>query len=535
MKNSPEIQWLSDRWDLPPEAIPAVRAWLEAEASGSTACAIEPPACGWGRAAGTDDSPLIVVENEGAVFLQSRRLFDAEREIARRLVELAARSSPQPRLDDLLPTLFSDPEESADQIRAARAALTHDLAIITGGPGSGKTYTLARILALLVATGVDPQSIRLTAPTGKAADRMKSAVALSLEDLPASIQKDGLIGAAERSSTIHSLLGYNPDSGMCRFRRDRPLACEVLIVDECSMVDVHVWRALLDALPESACLVLLGDPNQLESVGQGNVFAELVEGARLSTSPLHATHVHLTRSRRFRERPGIAALANALEDANPDAAIAALRKGAAGLEWLLPGTGRMSFHQLPPAVRTRLENIARAQSAEAAHDALGNVCVLAAQKEFFVGAKAVSLEIEHALAADPATRNQPVIVNRNDPETGLRNGSAGVIHRDDSGRRHAWFRTSGGALTPFPLARLPDFSPAWAITIHRSQGSEYDDVAVILPREESPLATRELVYTAITRARRNVFLFGDEATIRKAVETRSARAGLLGFHLRAPR
>lgn len=539
MNTPPEIQWLVERWNLPASAIPEVRKWLDAEANGSTACNVNLPADGWGDAASPADSqrpsPLLLVRHEGATFLQSRRLYHAEHGIAARLRALAVRTSPMGDLSNLLQTLFPDPAESADQIEATRIALTRDLAVITGGPGSGKTHTLARILALLVNEGLRPQEIRLAAPTGKAADRMKKAVVASLASLPPDLaaRTEDLAVVAGLSTTIHALLGYHPDSGSCRFNRDNPLPCSVVILDECSMIDVHLWSALLNALPESARLILLGDPNQLESVGQGNVFSDLVAAACQPACPLHKAHVHLTKSRRFQNRPGIASLAEALEKSDVDRAIATLRDADAGLEWTPVSSGRLSFNELPAEIRANLAAVARAGSPQEAHEALNAVCVLTAQREFFVGAKAMSRAIEAALGADPLTRNQPIIINRNDPETGLRNGSVGILHRDEDGRQHAWFPSANGTLTACPLSRLPEFSPAWAITIHRSQGSEFDNVAVILPRDDSPLATRELLYTAITRARKNVFLFGDEPTIRKAVTSQSPRTSLLAAKLLA--
>lgn len=532
-----DISWLQSRWQLPASRVPDILQYRQAEAQGSTACPVEDPA-DWGAAASetAPDSPLVLVRHKGRTFLQSRRLHRAEAGIARHIHRRAAAEfpeSPAEQLDRLFPGA-SSPDL---QREAARRAATRALTVITGGPGTGKTHTLARALALLAAGGIPTAQIRLAAPTGKAADRMKKAVADSLAGLDPSFHAltPDLTRIANAASTLHSLLGYHPGTGRCRFDALHPLPCAVLIVDECSMVDALLWHTLLDALAPDTRLVLLGDPNQLESVGQGSVFAEL---ARIAATggPLSACHVHLTEARRFRDRPAILALSHALENVDADAAERLLSEaddGAQGVSWIPSSGGPLPCTKFPGDILDALKTVARAPTPDAALEALGTVCVLTAQREFFVGAKAMSAAIDAHLSTLPEVRNHPVIINRNDPQTGLRNGSVGIIHTDDTGARRAFFRMVSGGLQEFSLARLPDHSPAWAITIHRSQGSEYDSVLVILPQETSPLATRELLYTAITRARHSVHIAGTLASIRKAVLTPSSRHTLLAAHLAA--
>jgi len=541
-KTLPEIEWLATEWGLPEEAFESVQKWMEAELGGSTAFPLGKPVSNWGKAAApagqASDAPLVLVSHNQKTFLQSRLLFETEQEIARRILELAKGESPCPDLEKQLTAIFPGAKPGDKQVAAARTAASRNLTLITGGPGTGKTYTLARILALLAGEDMPAGVIRLAAPSGKAADRMKSAIAQSLERLPDSYYKklDLLRRIAESSSTIHSLLGYRPDTGRCRFGRDNPLPCSVLILDECSMVDVHLWHALLEALPSGTRLILLGDPNQLTSVGQGNVFGEMARAASISSSPLHCAHVHLTEARRFKDRPDILAFARALENADAEKATDLLEKSQSleatnGLAWIGGGGGSLSCDSFPQPILSALERVAAAETPAAALAALGQVCILTAQREYFVGAMAMSQQIENFFQLKKDTRNHPVIINRNDPETGLRNGSVGVIHSASDGKRKAYFPAGDGSLKDFPLSKLPDYSPAWAITIHRSQGSEYEDVLVILPREESPMATRELLYTAITRAKHNVYVAGDLESVKKAALTPSNRTTLLGWAL----
>ena len=537
-----DIDWLQTKWGLPADGVKAVTELLHEESRGSTACRLESPVLDWGNAAAPAeeqcDAPIVIVKHKGQNFIQSRHLFLAEREIAERILELAVGITPAPNLADQVKAIFPGAAKGDLQVQGAITALTRNLALITGGPGTGKTYTLARILALLAHTGIPAGKIRLAAPTGKAADRMKKAVTQSLQELPESFSKNQgvLVRVAESSSTIHSLLGYHPGTGRCRFGTENPLPCSVLILDECSMVDVYLWRALLRALPATARLILLGDPNQLESVGQGNVFAELARAAASSSSPIHETQVHFTEARRFKDRPDILAFARALENSNAESAAALLENSRGGeskngLAWLETSGGALHCAGYPKPVLSTLEKVATAETPQAALDALGQVCILTAQREYLVGSMATSQEIEAFFSLNKEARNHPVIINRNDPETGLRNGTVGIIRSSSSGKRKAFFPSGDGTLKEFQLSKLPDYSPAWAITIHRSQGSEYDDVLVILPREESPMTTRELLYTAITRAKKNVYVAGDLGSVKKAALTSSSRTTLLASAL----
>lgn len=535
----PEIEWLIRRFDLPDESAEHARALLRAEAEGSTAVMV-PPDASWGPAAG-DNGPLHVVKTDSTAFLQSHRMFHAERAIASRLLAMASGETRLPSVEEYLTALFPDAKGTQLQAEAARVAAARRLALVTGGPGTGKTYTLARILTLFLETGIPPEAIRLAAPTGKAADRMRAAVADSLNGLPPRFEarRPDLAAVAGCSSTIHQLLGYNPHANSLRYHHSARLSCAALIVDECSMADTLLWAALLDALPDDARLVLLGDPNQLESVGQGAVFSELVQEASRHDSPLQACHVHLQTSHRFKDRPDLAELALALENRDGQRVANLLKANRGhgrgdGIAWI-ESSGK-SFpppERYPEPILQALRALATAPDPKTALAAMPSACVLTPQRNFFVGCRAVSAALDTYFARVPGAVNRPIIVEANDPESGLRNGQTGLIHISANGQRLAWFAGTDGKPKSFALARLPEHSPAWAITIHRSQGSEYDDVLVVLPREESPLSTRELLYTAVTRARRNVYIAGDlDAAIAAALNV-SGRVTLLAHHLRA--
>lgn len=527
----PEIDWLQSRWSLPDAAAKSVEALLEAHALGSTACPLDPAIKDWGRAAAapekSDATPLVLVEHHGVAFLQTRWFFEAEKKIAARLVEW--NSAPSiPVASENLARFFPDP---GDQQKAADLALSRQLSVITGGPGTGKTYTLARILALLIEGGCDPRSIQLAAPTGKAADRMRQAVDEASMGLDGHL-RSALCAAASTSKTLHSLLGHHPGKNSCAFHEGRRLPCDVLILDECSMIDTLLWQALLEALRDDCKLILLGDPNQLESVGRGSVFSVIA-----AAPALQAARQHLNRSRRFADRPAIAQLALAIENKNAAAALELLDSNPdascpQGLYWSASTNLSGIFGSLPAFVSGALESAAYATTPAESLAALSSVRFLSAHRSALAGPRSIESAIESLLAEkNPGRRilNRPVIIDRNDPETGLRNGEVGVVHTaaDDSRLVHFENREKG-----IPLSNLPAHSPAWGITIHRSQGSEYDNVIVLLPRDAgSPLATRELLYTAITRSKKNLFLFGPREVIARAIENPLERATLLSFQL----
>lgn len=547
---APHIEWFQSRWKLPEAAVPLLEQLVEAQANGSTALELPalPQPGAFGDAAlavepgatfAPSPRPMVILRQADTAYLQPWVYYKAERDIA---ASLRQRLQPAP-FTGIPPEILNPLFPPGKQRDAAQVALQSKLTLITGGPGTGKTYTIARILAALAQAGVDPAQIQMAAPTGKAADRMKSAVAESLATLPPAFQQwsAALACMAANSSTLHALLGYNPAKGRCRFVEENPLPCKVLIVDECSMVDVLLWNALLKAVHGDARLILVGDPNQLESVGQGNVFAEMVSQAASASSPLHPIWVHLTETRRFKDRPGIMALAEALGSRDGSRAAALLNdaketSAPTGIAWLESSDAHFRWEHFPPSIQTALNAIAHAPTPQAALQALQRVCILTAQRRYFIGALAMNASIaEHfsRTARDGAIPNQPIIINRNDPETGLKNGSVGVIASGPDGIRKAWFPGSSEGcetLKSYALAQLPEYSPAWVLTIHRSQGSEFEEVLVILPRKESPMATRELIYTAITRAKRTVYLAGDIEAVRKAAETGSPRLTLLGLH-----
>jgi exodeoxyribonuclease V alpha subunit len=512
----------------------------------------------------------LIVDADGRLYLQ--RYFDFERRLAARLV-LAAQAAPavidaaaRARLD----TLFAANEAGlagADWQKAAAAlALRGRLAVVSGGPGTGKTTTVVNLLACLVAQQPGCR-IALAAPTGKAAARMGEALRERAAHLPAELRAQ-LPGDA---TTVHRLLGVTPAGGRFVHHAGHPLAIDVLVVDEASMLDLALATRLLEAVPASARIVLLGDKDQLAAVESGAVFAELsaqmrlgpdcralIEGlcrlapgslaapADAKPGPLDDTVVWFTRNFRFAADSGIGRLAADVQGGRARAALAGLEAGADdSLRWIddaaaQPGAALLDalFDGYAPYLDALRRNAA---DPAAVTQAFGRFRVLCALRDGPRGVAAINDRLERqaraALAplqpdgADPRSPwfvGRPVMVLRNDPLLGLFNGDIGLTLPDGTGALAVVFKAAGGGFKALPPLRLPEHQGAFALTVHKAQGSEFDAVLVLLPQGRSPVLTRELLYTAVTRARRRVTLAGGTDAIGHAVLSPTRRrSGLL--------
>ena len=453
-------------------------------------------------------------------------------------------------VDAALATVFpSDPAAKDDapdlQREAARRALIHPVTVIAGGPGTGKTHTVAGILAaaLQVAAGRGlVLRAALAAPTGKAAARMQEAVQERVTAMAASgridaAQSEAILGV--QPTTIHRLLGSLGRSG---FRHDRgnPLPHDLVIIDETSMVSLPMLARLLDALRPTARLVLVGDPFQLSSIEAGTVMADLVGpsvdvradvSAVAGSQPLHDRVTELTRGHRFASGSSTAALALAIRNGDGDATIALLSSGDAEVHWVEP-TERVGLSALHDQVTGAARDVvvaALAGDGIGALRAAGRIKVLAAVRRgpngLFEWSDLISAAIEDAVPAGQRTGwprvGTPVMVTGNDPVNRLANGDVGVVVEDD-GR---WV-VIGGSEEPRRLApaRLGKWEEWWAMTIHKSQGSEFPHAVVALPTIDSPILTRELLYTAVTRGKPEVTIVGSEEMIRLAISRPVTRA-----------
>jgi exodeoxyribonuclease V alpha subunit len=435
--------------------------------------------------------------------LYLRRYLDYERQVAD---DLLTRSGELLLLGDGLEKRLDEVFRDAGQRAAARIALTRRLAVISGGPGTGKTTTLARVIDLLreqaAVAGMAAPHIALAAPTGKAAQRMVEALG-----------KAGVAMPAGGGMTLHRLLGMRPD-GSCRHDRTNPLAIDVLVVDEASMIDLSLMARLLAALPARARLILLGDRDQLAAVEAGAVFADVCDSAALA-----GCVAGLTTSFRFAEGSGIARLAASVRSGTVQDAFSCLSGGHDDLLW----------NQQP----NERERVAAARAGYQAY--LAAVAAGASPQELFEHFNAFRVLCAHRHEADAINQalcdgdagrpfdGMPVMITRNDALLQLFNGDIGLVLADPlDGMLKVCF-PGGNGWRWISLRRLQAFVPAWAMTVHKSQGSEFDQVLLALPADDSPVLTRELFYTGVTRARQRVALWANEVTLRAAIARRAER------------
>ncbi|MCQ8105012.1 exodeoxyribonuclease V subunit alpha [Methylomonas sp. SURF-2] len=451
-------------------------------------------------------------------------------------------------IDDLFD---SDAAQTDWQKVACVLALRARFAIITGGPGTGKTTTLTKLLSLLIQLAADERqrklSILLAAPTGKAAARVSESISKALEHLALADHIRRQI--PKKAATLHRLLGSRPDSRRFQHHRHNPLAADIVIVDEASMIDLEMMAALLDALPAEAQLILLGDKDQLASVEAGSVMGDLCRGAERAAydaaalawlsryagvslpaaeagSAINQQTAMLRRSHRFGADSGIGQLAGAVNAGDAGRAQAILRDKPAypdlhGL--LLSDTADARLKQLISAetgdapgyghYRRMVEQPPRdaADYDRWALDVLrafDRFRVLCAVRRGDWGVEGLNQRIEQWLFPGKKSAlwypGRPVMISRNDYNLGLMNGDIGITLSDAAGKPRVVFPDSevgGEALRWISPMRLPDAETAFAMTVHKSQGSEFHHVALLLPATSGPVLTRELVYTGITRAK----------------------------------
>ena len=473
---------------------------------------------------------VLRIYQENLLYLD--RYWREEQQVADDLLALLKAHAPTmvPDLGRLFPPGY---EEQRD---AATIALAQGFTVLTGGPGTGKTTTVARLLALFAEqaepTGNARLRIALAAPTGKAAVRLQEAVQLEIDQL-GTVDRERLSGL--KATTLHRLLGSRPDtSSRFRHHRGNRLPHDVIVVDETSMVSLTMMARLLEAVRPQTRLLLVGDADQLASVEAGAVLADLVEGLNGRGDTRVAA---LTTSHRF--GASIGELASGIRVGEADRVIDILRTGDEHIEWINTDdwTERLRNVLLPHALRLR--QAAVLGDAAAAVATLDEHRLLCAHRRGPYGIAHWNRQVERWLTeatGEPIWSSwyagRPVLIAANDYGLGLYNGDTGVTVLADGALR-AVIASAAGPLD-FATSRLGDIETMHAMTIHKSQGSQVDEVTVLMPPEDSRLLTRELFYTAVTRAKAKVRVVGSEAEVRAALDRRAVRATGLALRLRSP-
>ncbi|MGC9423263.1 exodeoxyribonuclease V subunit alpha [Vibrio sp.] len=459
---------------------------------------------------------------------------------------------------------------------AAAIALTRRFAVISGGPGTGKTTTVTKLLAALVRQvqqqGKTPL-IKLVAPTGKAAARLTESIGQAVAKLAIDPALKARIPT--ESSTLHRLLGAIPQSAEFRHHRKNPLHVDILVVDEASMVDLPMMSKLVEALPIHAQLILLGDKDQLASVEAGAVLGDICSfvsqgysmpqrqrlaeltgfscltsySTRALTHPLADSLCMLQKSYRFDARSGIGQLAKAINCGDVEKLHQVWQQGFCDIEHF-PITSDNYRHLLQTLVEAYsgyLQRMNQSHSdplgqpesmqhkAQAVLTAFSRCRLLCAVREGQFGVQGLNLRIERALAVQKQIQYQdeqwyagrPIMISQNDHALGLYNGDIGVCLPDDNDpnrRLKVYFELPNGQIKAVLPSRVPAHETAYAMTIHKSQGSEFDFTLLILPPNVSPIMTRELIYTAVTRAKQRLALYADMAVLKRCITVKTERA-----------
>ena len=509
----------------------------------------------------------LVLDEAGRLYLY--RYWDYEKRLAE---ELLARARDAEDVDEALlrkglDRYFGDARDAEQKLAAATAVLRR-FCVISGGPGTGKTTTVVKILALLAEQAQRRKpgqgqggrlAIAVAAPTGKAAARVQDAMRAALNRLDVDLFTREMMPA--EAFTLHRLLGARPGSIRYRHHRGNPLALDVLVVDEASMADLALTAKLVEALPARARLILLGDKDQLSSVEAGSVLGDICRRTPVSArfakrlaaatgtprgkiraspaplSPLADSVALLDTSYRFGPESGIGTLARLVNAGEGGEALALLQSGAhADIAWQAIGPGELRERLaagVADALRAYFEAVRAAATPQEVFARFAAFRVLSAHRRGPFGVATLNRLIEEGLdarglisARSSWYAGRPVMITRNDYDLRLFNGDVGVALNDAEGRLKVFF-PAGESVRGVAPARLPEHETVYAMTIHKSQGSEFDRVLMVLPNALSPVMSRELVYTGITRAMTRLELWGDEAVFTGAVARRLDRASAL--------
>ncbi len=465
--------------------------------------------------------------------------------------------------------LFPSSSDTTDwQKIAALAAATRQFCLITGGPGTGKTTTVAKILALLLEqAAVEGKSLRilLSAPTGKAAARLQEALHAAKADLACEKRIKEIIPV--KGSTVHRLLSYQPLSKSFLYTHENPLPADVVVVDEASMIDLSLMAKLMYAIPAQCRLILLGDRDQLASVEPGSVLGDVcaeqcsktfsekfiadvrditgesfVPDVRVMESNYCDSIVALQKSYRFGRESGIGAVGLAVVEGKWEEALSLLERGDyADLAFreLSPSPAGLQ-EMLRPKVLEHFAGFSSLTSAEDVLLSLHNFSILGALRHGPYGINAINRIVMEILKKEGLINSvsgiyqgKPIMITENNYDLGLYNGDTGIFFPDpdSAGQLRIYFAGAAGALRKLAPARLPPHEVSYAVTVHKSQGSEYDHVLLILPDRMSKVLTGELVYTALTRAKKTVEVWGKRNIFAEAVRARISRDSGLRHNL----
>jgi len=492
-----------------------------------------------------------LVWERGLLYL--RRYREYERRLAAGLQRIAQANVNNNVSDHSVSALFAclfPPDHDAQQRHAAQLAQKYPLLLISGGPGTGKTSTIARLLLVRVAqaraSGQALPRIALVAPTGRAAERMAESVRRTVQSLT-DVDRQLSATLPSTGSTVHRLLGVIPDSPEFRHHADNLLPFDIIVIDEASMIDLPLMCKLVQATATGSQILLLGDPDQLPSVESGDVLHALVQ-ASAAHKPTARTntlaHVHLQRSYRQSQSLQLAPLAQAVREGDSVQVLNLLRSGElSGVQFY--EQQEESAPDLLPRLRQTLHNwwrdLTQAPSPAQALLHINRLRLLTATREGAQGSRRLNTRIEYLLNPSASQRNPSthfhgrlVLITENSYRLGLYNGDIGLCLHSARTGMSVWFAGNEEPHTPrsFHPSALPAHESAFAMTIHKAQGSEFDQVWLQLPAHEHRVLSRELLYTGLTRARERLYISANAAVLESTLARHTQRCSGLYWRLK---
>ncbi len=480
----------------------------------------------------------LVLDAEQNLYLH--RLYRCEQTIARGIATRAAQSPGEAQvasadvLNALFPKTEQDTQPDLQKVAVARA-VHNNLLVVSGGPGTGKTFTAARILAAIGAAADRPLRVCLAAPTGKAAARLKESMLQAKAHLGGGFQAY----IPEETNTIHRLLGVIPRTGQYRYNSKNPLQIDLLMIDEASMIDVPLMSSLLEALPSHCRLIILGDKNQLASVEAGNLFADLCSQSDRSTpagSEDHLQHVvvELTRTYRFSTHSGISRLAASVLKGDIHEADACLQQATGDIAFL-PASSVMEEEGFNDFIHRYFTVLFSCAHPQEALELLDHARILCAVQKGARGVEDCNNQAVRYLAEQGMTTSMdkpfhgmPILIRKNEYTLNIFNGDTGLVWKNKQGALEAWFKGPDNVYLNYPLQQVPTYQRAYAMTVHKSQGSEYDHVLLYLPTNHSSVLSKEMLYTGITRAKKHLTISGTRQMFKQGMQRSVHRYSGLG-------